>query len=202
MSLLASFPTAILDTILGRLALLFIKGAADDLAAARCAAAEMLAAYRRKPWTNSTSPPKSFSFGMHALDALGQSAEPDTPPAKVLRLRGGAVSLSRESHKAQRRLDQLQNARRKATAAQPAEASATAAEPAPAGLSAANTSQPVEASSETPAAITPRDARTWTQRYQQRLAARRITENLRKHQPTAAAPQAVPADAQIATTPQ
>ena len=202
MSLLASFPTAILDTILGRLALLFIKGAAGDLAAARCAAAKMLAAYRPETLDELHLAAEIVSFGMHALDALGQSAEPDTPPAKVLRLRGGAVSLSRESHKAQRRLDQLQNARRKVTAAQPTETTATPAEPAPAGFAAANASQPVEASSETPAAITPRDAKTWTQRYQQRLAARRITENLRKHQPTAAAPRAVPADAQIATTPE
>ena len=53
-----------------------------------------------------------IGFSFQALEALSQAATPDMPLTRTLRLRGGAVSLSRESHKAQRRLDKLQAARR------------------------------------------------------------------------------------------
>jgi hypothetical protein len=62
-----------------------------------------------------------ISFSFHPLEALGQAAAPDMPLTRVLRLRGSAVSLSRESHKAQRRLDKLQAARRAGIPVQPAE---------------------------------------------------------------------------------
>ena len=68
------------------------------------------------------------SLSFQALEALSQAATPDMPLTRTLRLRGGAVSLSRESHKAQRRLDKLQTARR---AGIPAEAQPNPAQPEP-----------------------------------------------------------------------
>jgi hypothetical protein len=96
---------------------------------------------------------------------LGQAADPDLAVTKVIRLRGSAVSLSREGHKAHRKLDQLQRSRRAEVAAQPA---------APAVAQ--------------PAAAQPRidkarnNGQTWTQSFQKRQLANRIAENLRKNQ--------------------
>jgi hypothetical protein len=126
MSLAALFAPCILDTILGRLALLFLSGAAGDMTAAREAAARMLAVYHPETEDELRLAAEIVSFSFHALEALGQAATPDMPLTKVLRLRGSAVSLSRETHKAERRLDQLQKARRAGTEAQPA---ATQAQP-------------------------------------------------------------------------
>ena len=123
MSLPASIASAILDTILGRLAPLLLSGAAGDLAAARYAASRMLAAYDVQTEEEFRVAAEIISFGLHALEALSQSASPDLTLNQILRLRTSAVSLSRESHKWQRLLDKLQRARR-AGAPQPAEAQA------------------------------------------------------------------------------
>ena len=112
MSLAKTLPAAVLETILTRLAALFLTGAAGDITAARQAAAQMLAAYHPQTEDELRLAANTIGFSFHALEALGQAAAPDMPLTKILRLRGSAVSLSRESHKAQRRLDQLQNARR------------------------------------------------------------------------------------------
>src|ERR1700759_1710292 len=79
----------------------------------------MLAAYDPQTEDELRLAANIVCFSFQALEALGQAATPDMPLAKILRLRGGAVSLSRESHKAQRRLDQLQKARRQGIPAQP-----------------------------------------------------------------------------------
>jgi len=55
------------------------------------------------------------SYGFHALEALSDSTAPELSLNNKLRLRGGAVNLSREGHKARRKLDQLQRARMAAT---------------------------------------------------------------------------------------
>jgi hypothetical protein len=107
-----TLPAAILDTILARLALLFLIGAKGDEAAARHAAAEMLASYQPQTTAELRLAANAISFSFHALEALSQSAHPDMSLNKILRLRGSAVSLSRESFKAERRLDEVQHARR------------------------------------------------------------------------------------------
>jgi hypothetical protein len=112
MSLPSTLPAAILDTILARLALLFLIGAKGDEAAARHAAAEMLASYQPQTTAELRLAANAISFSFHALEALSQSAHPDMSLNKILRLRGSAVSLSRESFKAERRLDQVQQDRR------------------------------------------------------------------------------------------
>ena len=197
--LLDTVPAAILDTILDRLALLFISGAAGDLGTARQAASRMLGAYHAETEDELRLAAEIVSFGFHALEALSQAATPDMPLNKILRLRSSAVSLSRESHKAERRLDQLQKARRAGGQAQPAQAQPAQAQPAQAqpiqvppqaSQPAAEPSRPqidraialIEATRQAMEAAGKPAAQTWTQAYNQRQTTRRIADNLRKHQ--------------------
>ena len=122
MSLTALFPAAILETILIRLAPLFLTGAGGDVTAARQAAAQMLGSYRPETEDELRLAANVIAFGFHALEALDQAAAPDLPLTRILRLRGSAVSLSREAAKAQRSLDQLRKARRQDMQAQPIQA--------------------------------------------------------------------------------
>jgi len=118
MPLATTLPTAILETILTRLAPLFLIGANGDLTAARHAASQMLDAY--DPQTNDELclAAQIIGFSFQALEALAQAAQPDLSLTRIIRLRGSAVSLSRESEKAQRRLSQLQKARQQAIPAE------------------------------------------------------------------------------------
>jgi hypothetical protein len=102
---------AIVDTILEHLAPHFLLGADNDLPTARQAASQMLAAYAVETDEELRLAAEIVSFGFHALEALSEAAAADLSLNKKLRLRGSAVSLSREAHKSQRKLDQLQRAR-------------------------------------------------------------------------------------------
>jgi hypothetical protein len=118
-TLAKTLPAAILETVLKRLATLFLSGAGGDITTARHAAAEMLAAYQPETAQELRLAALLVCFSFHALEALSQAADPDLPLTKILRLRGSAVSLNRESDKAQRRLDQIQQARREGAPEQP-----------------------------------------------------------------------------------
>ena len=131
MSLPTNLPQAVLQTILTRLAALFLAGANGDTAAARQAAAQMLAAYHPQTEDELFQAAGIVCFGFQSLEALSQAATPDMPLTRILRLRGSAVTLSRESDKARRRLDQLQKLRRQGAAA---EAQPEPALPAPTAL--------------------------------------------------------------------
>jgi hypothetical protein len=189
MSLAATLPAAILDTILGRLALLFLTGAGGNLTAARDAARKMLAAYHPETEDELRLAAEIVSFSFHALEALSQAATPDMALTRVLRLRGSAVSLSRESHKAQRKLDQLQKDRRAGLQPQPAatEAPQPAAEPARPQVDKAIAL--IEATREAIASGA-RDGKAWARSFHKQEAAQRITENLRKNSAAHAAAQA------------
>jgi hypothetical protein len=113
------FSAAILETVLIRLAALFLTGAGGDITAARQAALQMLGAYRPETEDELLLAANIIGFGLHALEALGQASTPDLSLTRVLRLRGSAVSLSREAAKAQRRLDQPQKARPQEMSPQP-----------------------------------------------------------------------------------
>jgi hypothetical protein len=113
--LVSTLPPALVETVLTHLATLFLTGAAGDITAAREAASQTLAAYGPQTEDEFRLAANIVSFSFQALEALSQAATPDMPLTRTLRLRSGAVSLSRESHKAQRRLDQLQKARRAGT---------------------------------------------------------------------------------------
>jgi hypothetical protein len=187
MSFATTLLPAILDTVLGRLAILFLSGANGDLTAARQAASQMLVSYHPETEDELRLAAEIISFSFHALEALSQAATPDMPLNKVLRLRSGAVSLSRESHKAERRLDQIQKARRAGIEAQPAAAKAPeqAAEPARPQVDKAIAL--IEATRQAMEITAKNGGKTWTQSYQQRETAKRIAENLKKNQAAHAA---------------
>ena len=152
--------TAILDTVLGHLARHFLVATNGDLPAARHAAACLLASYDTRTDAELELAADIVSFSFHALEALSESAAPDLSLDQKLRLRAGAVNLSREGHKARRKLDQLVSARADASHAPPAVAalplSPGSAVDARFGPAAATTAPPLNseppASRESPAA--------------------------------------------------
>jgi hypothetical protein len=178
-ALTALFPAALLNTILGRLAVLFLAGARNDVTAAHQAAAQLLAAYHPETEDELTLAAEIISFSLHALEALSQAAAPDMPLTKILRLRGSAVSLSRESHKSQRRLDQLQHARR---SGMPVETVSPQARP-----RVEKAIELVEAIRQDMVTTQHSGGKTWTQSYRQRQTAKRIADNLKKNQAAHAA---------------
>ena len=141
MSLPATIAKAILDTVLARLALLFLSAAAGDTEAAREAANQMLAAYNPQTADELTLAAQIVTLQFHALEALGNAAEPGLSLNRILRLRGSAVSLSRESAKAERRLSELQKARQQPAPAQEAEIQPVPAQPEPQPEKALTTAQ-------------------------------------------------------------
>jgi hypothetical protein len=102
---------AILDTILGHLALHFLAATNGDHAAARHAASCMLACHDPQTGEEIHLATGIVSFGFHALEALSAAAAPELSLNQKIRLRGSAVSMSREAHRARRKLDQLKRAR-------------------------------------------------------------------------------------------
>jgi hypothetical protein len=173
MSLAKTLPVAVLETILSHLAALFLTGAGGDMTAARQAAAQMLSAYHPETEDELRLAANVISFSFQALEALSQAATPDMPLTRILRLRGSAVSLSRESHKAQRRLDKLQTARRAGIPA------ATQPEPA---QSEAKIEKALDLILDTRAVTVAAKAQglTWTQAYEQRQRDNRIAAGLKR----------------------
>jgi hypothetical protein len=191
MSLPATIAQVILDTVIGRLALLFLSGATGDMAAAREAARQMLTAHSPETPDELTLAAEIISLQLHTLEALSSAADPDLPLNKVVRLRGSAVSLSRESHKARRRLDQLQRARRAGTTTQPARAPTEGPAPQPAPMvenappenaPAQKTLDPVDAARQAIKIAKQTDGANWQEAFQKRQIADRIAENLKKNQ--------------------
>jgi hypothetical protein len=179
MSFPATIAQATLDTVIGRLALLFLSGACGDMIAAHHAASQMLAAYNAETPDELGLAAEIVSLQCHTLEALSDASDPDLSLNNVLRLRGGAVSLSRESHKARRKLDQLQRARRAGITVQPTEAQS---EPAPANPKIDNAFGPIEAAREAIQTTKKTGGQNWSQSLQKRMTAKRITENLKKKQ--------------------
>ncbi|HEX2941183.1 MAG TPA: hypothetical protein VHO91_09055 [Rhodopila sp.] len=153
-------PFAILDTVLAYLAPLFLEAAGNDPAAAREAAHQVLLAYNPNNEAELALAAEIVGFSLHALEALGQSAEPELSVTRQIRLRGSAVSLSREAHKSRRKLAQLQSPIRTAKAE-----TARAAPP---------SSQP-EPRPDRPK-IARQPGQSWTQAYRQHRKDRRLAE--------------------------
>ena len=124
----AIITSALLDTVLGSLAALFLSGANGDLPTARHAAAQILAAHNPQNPDELRLAAAVIRFSFEALQALSEAASQDLSLTRIMRLRGSAVSLSRESHKAQRQLDQLRRARHGGVAAQPSTAQPSTAQ--------------------------------------------------------------------------
>jgi hypothetical protein len=171
MSFPTTIPTAILQTVLIRLAALFLTGAAGNTAAAHQAASQMLAAYHPRTEDELRLAANIISFSFQALEALAQSATPDMSLTRILRLRGSAVSLSRESAKAERRLGQLQKAK-------PAEIQPEPAQPEPKIEKAVTLIQATGKIAEAAKA----NNLTWTQAYEQRQRDTRLAASLQKAQ--------------------
>jgi hypothetical protein len=108
---LTDLPEALLQTILHQIALLLLEGAGGDMDTARQAAAGTLSTYDPRTEAELRLAARIISFSLQAGEALAQAADPEMPLARVLRLRTGAVSLSREAEKAERRLEKLREAR-------------------------------------------------------------------------------------------
>jgi hypothetical protein len=189
----AILPAAVLETILIRLAAIFLAGAKGDMTAARHAAAQMLAAYDPQTGDEVRLAANIICFGFHALEALGQSAASDMPLTRVLRLRGSSVSLNREATKAQRRLDELQKARREAKPVQP--------EPQPVQRE-AKIEKALDLIEETRKVASAAEASglTWTQSYSAHQRDQRIAASLKRAEArvaaqASAAAQTLPPDA-------
>jgi len=176
MSLATVVPAAVLETILTQLAMLFLTAAAGDTAAARDAASQMLRAYHPQTENEFRLAAKIVGFSFQAIQALGQAATPDMPLTRVFRLRSGAVSLSRASEKAERRLEQLQKARRQGVPVQPAE---TRPEPVRAEPAIEKAVVLIE-DTKTVAALAKANGLTWSQGYKKRQQDLRIAASLKR----------------------
>jgi len=172
----ATLDPAILETILANLALLFLT-AAGDPEKARHAAIQALAAHDVQTEDELRLASEIISFGFHALEALAQAGAPDLSLSRVLRLRGSAVSLSREAHKSRRRLDQLRRARLALPPqAEPAAALPSQPQPQP-------QTQPSKAAEPLAQQVIGKNGgMTWTQSYQKRILAKRMAEKAKKVQ--------------------
>jgi hypothetical protein len=201
MSVATLFPIAILDTILGRLALLFLSGANNDLTAARHAADRMLAAYHPETEHELRLATEIISFSFHAQEALAQATAPDLPLTKILRLRACAVSLSKAAHRAQDKLDQLQRDRPVGARPHPAEIPKAPPEQTPARPQIDQALALIEATRQAMQTAGKTDGKTWSQAYQQRQTAKRIAENLKKNQAIHAASSAPAAPVAHSTQP-
>jgi hypothetical protein len=193
-SLAKTMPAAILETVLARLAPLFLTGAADDMNAAREAASQMLMAYDPRTQDELHLAANIVGFSFQALEALSQAATPGMPLTRTLRLRGGAVSLSRESHKAQRRLDKLQTVRR---AGIPAETQPEPTQPEPKiekALDLIDTTRKIAAAAKT-------EGLTWTQAYEQRQRDNRLAASRKRAEAGIAAQAAVAAAGALSNHP-
>jgi hypothetical protein len=111
MSFPATSTSAAFATVLARLTPHFLASANDDPSLARDTAAGLLGSYRAETEEELYLAAEIVSFSFQALEALSEAATPGLSLNQKLRLRGSAVSLSREAHKAHRRLDQRQRAR-------------------------------------------------------------------------------------------
>jgi hypothetical protein len=172
-SLAKTLPDAILETVVTRLAPLFLAGAAGDMTAARQAPAQMLSAYNPETEDELRLAANVIGFSFQALEALGQAATPDMPLTRTLRLRGSAVSLSRESHKAQRRLDKLQAARR---AGIPAKIQPEPAQP----ERRIEKARDLIEDTRSVAVAAKTEGLTWTQAYEQRQRDARLAASLKR----------------------
>ena len=180
MSLPSTIPAATLETILNRLASLLLDGAKGDIQAARDAASQSLAGYHPQTEDELRVAANIICFSLHALEALAQASEPGMPITRILRLRGSAVSLNRESAKAERRLEQLRKARHQPVQA---EAQPEPAQPEPRAEKAIALIQ--ETTTITQAAKA--KGQSWTKTYEDRQRELRIAASIKRAEARVAA---------------
>jgi len=120
MALPSQLSPVILAATVNQIAPLYLLDAQGDEQAARNAVTALLADYKLQTNEELTLAGDIIHYRLLATDSLKRSLDPELSETKVLRLRGSAVSLSREAHKAQRKLDKLHAARAVAMPAQAA----------------------------------------------------------------------------------
>jgi len=178
MSLPVSIAPATLETVIGGLAHQFLKGAGGDMTGAHFAASQMLAAYHAETPDELTLAGEIVSLQLHTLEALSDATDPQLSLNKVLRLRGSAVSLSRESHKARRELARLQRVRLNGVTPQAAEAAA----PEPTAPKVDDAVALIEEVREAIQTVRKSGGQSWSQSFQKRQTAKRIADTLKKKQ--------------------
>jgi hypothetical protein len=117
MSLATQFP-ALLEMFVSFLLPLLLPAAGGDPAAARAAVLELLAEYDPRTARELDLAAEAIANSVKSLTMLAQSAEPGLSQKALSDTLRWATSLSREGHRAQRRLDQMQRARRAAARAE------------------------------------------------------------------------------------
>ncbi len=188
------FPTiaaAIVNLVIAQLLPLFLPAAGDDLTVARDFAVAMLAVHKPETEDEVHLAAEIAALRVHFLSALAEAAAADVPLRDRIRLRSGAVSLSREVQRLRRSLDVMQTERRSRTE--------SALDAAP------GTQHKVTQSPVTEHPVTPEDAArvvdmtrkaianagpppgkmTWTQTYQQRQRDKRLAQHAMKNLPPA-----------------
>jgi hypothetical protein len=167
----ADLPEALLKTILHQIAILLLDGAGGDMEAAWAAAASTLRAYDPQTEQEVRLAAQIVAFSLQACEALAQAADPDMPLTRILRLRTGAVSLSREAEKAERRLEKLREARLQNLPEEP--------EPLPEPVRIEKTTALIEDNRKV-AAYAQAKGLTWTQALKQRQREQRLADRHRK----------------------
>lgn len=186
---------AVLDTVLNHLSHHFLVGAGNDLPTARHAASRMIAAHDPATEEELHLAADIVGFGFHTLEALSEAAAPDLSFNDKLRLRTCAVTLSREFHKAQRKLDQIKQSRQ--TAAQPT----TAPQPEPTAMPSLDPAIGlIEFAREALQANPKHGRKDFSISRQQRRAAERIAENFKRNAAEHARREALKATAPQAET--
>ena len=193
----AQMPAAILETIVFHLAALFLAGAGGDIDAARDAARHMILAYHPETEAELRLAANLISHSFQSLEALGQAATLDMPLSRVMRLRGSAVSLSRESHKAEHRLQQLQKARREGIPAHPVATQSHLAQSESAQPRIENAVALIQDTRKV-ADTAKASGQTWTRAYEARQRDLRIAASIKRAEAKAAAQ---PNPAMVATSP-
>ncbi len=91
---MSTFPTPILDTVLLVLIPLFLPVTRGDVGMAREAATGVLNDYKAATQEELRLAGEIVTYSLNALQALAESADPDIPISRVIRLRGSASSTS------------------------------------------------------------------------------------------------------------
>ena len=169
----ADLPEALLKTILHQIAILLLDGAGGNMEAAWSAAASTLRAYDPQTEQELRLAARVLSFSLQACEALAQAADPAMPLTRILRLRTGAVSLSREAEKAERRLEQLRAAPLHSIAKDPEPLPEPASPPIEKPVAQIEDNRKV-------AAYAQANGLTWTQALKQRRREQRLAERRSK----------------------
>jgi hypothetical protein len=115
-AILATFSRTAIETFLDMLVPLLLKGAGNDMNAAREEALAMIGDYRPQTREELRLVSEILCFGLQALGALRQATLPGTAPAMMLELLKVGNVLRRNEATAQRKLDALRRPARGASA--------------------------------------------------------------------------------------